>query len=171
VCGLIIYNMPTSFPEQIPTLLQTINRLQPKTILDIGCGNGKMGHLVKEYFPDIHIDALEVFPKYIKNCHKENYTNITIGNALEVNIPQYDLYLIIDVLEHWQKEPAMDLLRRLTNMGTVLISTPRSVGEQGAEFGNEWERHVSQWLEFEFDEFRAEALPSDFAFIQILNKK
>ena len=163
--------MPTSFPEQIPVLLQTITRLQPKTILDIGCGNGKMGHLVKEYFHDTRIDALEVFPKYIKDCHKENYTKITIGNALEVDIPQYDLYLIIDVLEHWDKEPAKELLRRLTKMGSVLISTPRSVGEQGAEYGNEWERHVSQWLEFEFSEFNAEGLPSDFAFIQLLPKQ
>lgn len=162
--------MPTSFPEQIPLLLQTINRLSPATILDIGCGNGKMGHLVKEYFPDITIDAAEVFPKYIKNCHRENYGTITIGNALEMDIAQYDLYLIIDVLEHWEKEPAMVLLRKLTKMGDVLISTPRSVGEQGAEYGNKWETHVSQWLEYEFDEFQSEPLPSDFAFIRILKK-
>jgi 2-polyprenyl-3-methyl-5-hydroxy-6-metoxy-1,4-benzoquinol methylase len=163
--------MPTSFPEQIPKIIQTVNKLQPKSILDIGCGNGKYGFLLKEYFPEITIDAIEVFEPYIKKAHKENYRNITIGNALEAEVKPYDLYMIIDVLEHWQKEPAMALLRKLVEHGKVLVSTPRSVAPQGAEYGNQWETHVTQWLESDWDEFQREGIHDEFAFIQLLSKK
>ena len=164
-------NMPTSVPEQIPHIIQAIGRLKPSTILDIGCGNGKYGFLTKEYYPDIKIDALEVFKPYINAAHKASYGTVMIGNALEMDIPPYDLYLIIDVIEHWEREPAMALLRRLVEHGKVLVSTPRSVAEQGPEYGNVWETHVSQWLEEYWDEFNRETIYHDFAFIQVLSKK
>ena len=163
--------MPTSFPEQIPSIIQVVNKLKPHKVLDIGCGNGKYGFLIKEYFPHVQVDAFEVFEPYIKEAHRENYTNITIGNALEMDVKPYDLYMIIDVLEHWEKEPAMALLRKLVEHGKVLISTPRSVAPQGAEYGNIWETHVTQWLESDWDEFEREGIFSDFAFIQLLSKK
>lgn len=163
--------MPTSIPEQIPQIIQAVGRLQPNTVLDIGCGNGKYGFLIKEYYPHIIVDAVEVFEPYINAAHRNSYKEITIGNALEMDIKPHDLYLIIDVIEHWEKEPAMVLLRKLVEQGKVIVSTPRSVAPQGAEFGNIWETHVSQWLESDWDEFAREGIYNDFAFIQILSKK
>lgn len=140
---------PTSFRENIPQILKAIEECRPTAILDIGFGRGKYGFLVKEYYPEMKIDGLEVFKDYIKPHHKEIYGKIYNKNAFDLTdeeIKKYDLFLIIDAVEHWEIEAGRAFLDRLTQFGAkVIVSTPRSVAPQGAEYGNEWERHVSQW--------------------------
>ena len=41
--------MPTSFMQNIPDVVELMQKLKPKRILDIGIGNGKYGLLAHEY--------------------------------------------------------------------------------------------------------------------------
>jgi len=157
--------MPTSFRENIPDILKEIERINPKTVLDIGFGRGKYGFLIKEYYPEIKVDGLEVFKDYVKPMHKEIYDKVIVGDIFASEIPKYDLYLIVDVIEHWDKEKAHTLLEKLTKMGKVLVSTPRSVGPQGAEYGNIWETHVSQWGGDDFEKYQNRHLHNEISFI------
>lgn len=152
-----------------------VGQIKPKTVLDIGFGRGKYGFLLREYYSRIleRVDGLDVFEPYVTPLQKLIYDNIYIANALDMEDPmQYDLYLIIDVLEHWPRERAYALLDKLVTKGKVIISTPRSIGEQGAEFGNEWERHITQWLPVDFAlRYDMDDFSTDCSFMYVLKGK
>lgn len=88
--------MPTSYPENISSIICFIRHLKPKSVLDIGPGFGKYGLLCREYLDiwnkwtyskdkwDIRIDAIEAFANYITPVHKYIYNNIYIGDAKEL---------------------------------------------------------------------------------------
>lgn len=123
----------------------------PQSVLDIGCGRGKYGLLCREYLEDWNggeriIDAVEAFPPYVTDLIRGIYDHVYIGDASEVLVTtpmRYDLYLLIDVLEHFSKEDGHKLLDLCK--GDILVATPKQVREQGAVNGNEYEIHKSQW--------------------------
>ena len=172
--------MPSSYPENILPIIQLIAKHQPKTVMDIGFGRGKYGFLIKEYFhptvqgdwkPVERVDGIDIFLGYITKLQENIYDLIYTGNALEFTFGEYDMYLIIDVLEHWPKEEAHKLLEQLTKKGKVLISTPTNIGCQGAAHGNEWERHISQWLPHDFNRYQViEDWSNESSFIYLLGK-
>ena len=153
--------MPTSFYYQIEAVLELILLTQPKSLLDIGIGFGKYGFLAREYLDlgdwDTHyegkrslrIDGIEGFPDYVKSLQREIYDNIYLGDALAL-LPtldtRYDLALLIDVLEHFDYDNGVKLLKLvLEKSRNVIISTPIDIGHQGTVFGNELETHRFQW--------------------------
>jgi SAM-dependent methyltransferase len=161
--------MPTSNFWNITKIIGKIEQLKPKSVLDIGCGNGKYGFLIKEYWPETKVDGLDIFPKYFKKHHSV-YDNLFERNALEVDYDEYDLYLIIDVLEHWPMDKAHALLKDLTKKGNVLFSTPLSMGVQGAEHGNEWERHTTQWLWDDFKDYSVDWIEDPYTIMGVCRK-
>jgi SAM-dependent methyltransferase len=143
--------------------------LGPKSVLDIGIGYGRWGILSREfldisgarYFRDLwrtRIDGIEIFPKYIESYHSFFYNNIYIGDAFQV-IDQlefsYDLIILGDVLEHFEKPKALEFLNKcmLTGKAVLLIIPIGTNWEQGQAYGNEFETHLSFWEESELDIF------------------
>ena len=175
--------MPSSYPENIPLIIQTIARFKPKSVLDVGLGNGKYGFLMREYFgkrphPEEgswqeipKIDGIEIFESYITNLQKLIYNEIFIGNALEMKIGDYDMYLLVDVIEHWKKEEAIKLVERLIRKGNVLISTPKDNTPQNANDGNEWGRHISYWRIGDFSKYNFEDISNNISTIVVLLKR
>lgn len=143
--------MPTSFVEQIELITQIIVRENPSSLLDIGAGYGKYGLLAREYadkYPwSMRIDAVEPF-SYLDWIGNKVYDNVYRKDFLDIDfIDHYDLTLMIDVLEHFEKKDgwkALDKALALSKKG-VLISTPVEPAVQGAEYGNPWEVHKSKW--------------------------
>lgn len=169
--------MCSSYVECIPPIIHAIAAFKPKSVLDIGMGNGKYGFLIREYFYEREpgslgtwpyvprVDGYDVWEGYTKPHHAVIYNKVTYGNALEMEPDPYDLYLMIDVLEHWPKDKAKELIRKCLKHGAVLISTPKDIGEQGASHGNEWERHITQWYAGDFEGYnvlqdRSQGYPS-----------
>jgi hypothetical protein len=157
--------MPTSQHYQIPKLIDIIIDLNPMSLLDIGVGFGKYGFLAREYLElwdgsedythfKRRIDGIEVYPTYLTPVHDYIYNTIYIGNALEVvpTIKQhYDLVMIIDVLEHFEKDEGTKLLKQLLHKGKgVLVSVPKDIGDQGEVFGNTHETHHAEWRKSDF---------------------
>ena len=60
--------MPSSRPNTIPAVVHLLRQIQPRSILDVGVGFGKWGHLFREY-TDIHESENDParYPK--KNWH------------------------------------------------------------------------------------------------------
>ncbi len=93
---------------------------------------------------------IEVFPQYVTPIQRSVYSNIYIGNALEV-LPtlttHYDCAISIDVIEHFTHkdgERFLSLLRKRAD--GIIISTPKYPDmEQHASFGNVHETHLSRW--------------------------
>lgn len=160
--------MPTSVYYQITPLVEIILAVQPRSILDIGAGTGKYGLLAREYL-DIwgqanglydkslwqhRIDAIEIFEQYITPVYKYVYDEIFVGDAVEI-VPEisryYDLVLLVDIIEHIDKERGKQLLRMLRRKSqALLISVPRKTGLQKALFNNPYEIHRSQWKKSDF---------------------
>jgi 2-polyprenyl-3-methyl-5-hydroxy-6-metoxy-1,4-benzoquinol methylase len=137
-------------------------QLNPQSVLDVGCGFGKYGMLAREYLEywgagaalnwKRKIDAVEGFANYITPLHHYIYNTIYVKNVLIIidKLKGYDLVLLIDVLEHFDKPQGETLVESLIshNKG-ILISTPKVFAEQGDTFGNEYERHKTVWTEQE----------------------
>jgi hypothetical protein len=151
--------MPSSQYYHISKIMEMIISLKPDSVLDIGSGYGKFGVLCREYLElwdgrqkyefKKRIDCVEVFEEYITPLHKYIYNNIYNNNILDLvtNLDyRYDLVLLIDVLEHFEKKEGSDLLKTLVkNNNGVLISTPKKPSPQKDAFGNIYETHRSRW--------------------------
>nr|MBA3284464.1 glycosyltransferase family 1 protein [Nitrosopumilus sp.] len=151
--------MPSSQYYHISKIMEMIISLKPNSVLDIGSGYGKFGVLCREYLElwdgrqkyefKKRIDCVEVFKEYITPLHKYIYNYIYNNNILDLvtNLDyRYDLILLIDVLEHFEKKEGSDLLKKLVkNNNGVLISTPKKPSPQKDAFGNIYETHRSRW--------------------------
>jgi SAM-dependent methyltransferase len=152
--------MPTSYPQQISTLIQFIMYLNPRSVLDIGVGFGKYGLLCREYLEvwngsagynqfSRRIDGIEAFPRYLTPVHDYVYNNVYHGDALELvdGLDHvYDLVIMVDVLEHFTADDGASLIRKIMDRHRgILVSTPKEVDAQGGVFENSFETHRSAW--------------------------
>src|SRR4030095_10541174 len=109
--------MPSSRPNAIPTIIHLVRQLKPRSILDVGVGFGKWGHLFREYTDileaerdparyqrqnwQVRIDGIEGFPDYLTDMHRFIYNSIHCGDArlLIRSLGQYDLIFFGDIIE------------------------------------------------------------------------
>lgn len=165
--------MPSSRPNTIPTVIHLLRQLKPQSILDVGVGFGKWGHLFREYTDileaeqdparyqranwRVRIDGIEGHAAYLTEMHRFLYDEIHVGNAsvLMKSLPNYDLIFLGDIIEHFEKEAGLELLcdGRARANKAVIVSTPKFETEQEALCGNELERHRSLWSTEDFRQF------------------
>ena len=165
--------MPSSRPNTIPTVIHIVKQLRPASILDVGVGFGKWGHLFREYTDIVaaehdprrykrkhwqtRIDGVEGHAAYLTPMHRFLYNEIFIGDAREIvrSIPRYDLIFLGDIIEHFDKADGVSLLHRCVAKAkkAVVLSTPRHETLQEDLCGNELERHRSLWSAKDFKEF------------------
>ena len=148
--------MPSCRPEVIPSIVYKVMEMRPQTILDVGAGNGKWV-LCDEYLKywcnvQPEIDGVEVFGDYESPAYSV-YREVFNCNVMDLvkndKIEEYDLVLIVDVIEHLTKEEGMLLLSKCNK---YIVSTPNYWLPQGAEFDNEHERHISKWETSDFEQ-------------------
>lgn len=156
--------MASSFLGQIPIILYILTKVSPKKVLDIGKGFGKYGFLIHEYLgidnqkkiiPNLQlrkqskviIDAVEIDLDLILPHLSHFYNKVIFGNILNIysELDKYDLILMIDIIEHIEKEPALIMLKEFLKKGSdILIATPRNFFKQ-CLYESEYEKHVSHW--------------------------
>jgi 2-polyprenyl-3-methyl-5-hydroxy-6-metoxy-1,4-benzoquinol methylase len=132
--------MPSSQHYHISKIVSLIITLNPGSVLDIGTGFGKYGMLCREYlelwdgrkkYSEFmrRIDGIEAFEDYITPVHRFVYNNMYIEDALKIVDKldfKYDLILLIDVLEHFEKSTGRSFLEKMLQLhGGVLVSTPK----------------------------------------------
>jgi len=160
--------MPSSSYLQINEIMQLIIKTNPKKLLDIGVGFGKYGFLSREYLElwdsegdyctwERKIDGIEVFKEYITPAHNFIYDEIFIGNAIDI-LPtleqKYDLILLIDILEHFDYDDGLIILKECVKRGSnIIISVPYNMLQQGDIYGNIYETHRFQWKRQHFNKF------------------
>jgi 2-polyprenyl-3-methyl-5-hydroxy-6-metoxy-1,4-benzoquinol methylase len=173
--------MMTSFPENIPIILNLAVALRPTQILDVGPGFGKFGLMLREALLSIRAEEKnEAFPvqQFIIDCaescqyfisqpwHKVLYEHHYHGNILDFKFEalkdrNYDLFLMVDVVEHAPKERWLAWIRDARvafPKARFLISTPKQVCFYKTHFyGSDCPIHQSQWCWDDFNIF-----PVDF---------
>ena len=156
--------MASSFSAQIPLIIHIVSQLTPKTILDIGKGFGKYGFLIHEYVgiskvskidktksmseqSKIKIDAVEIDETLMMPHLKNFYHTIYEMDILDgyKALSDYELILMIDVIEHLEKVKAIEVLKYFISKNVnVLIATPSNFFEQHL-YESTYENHVSFW--------------------------
>lgn len=140
--------MPSSNINVVPRLVQQLSVVNPRRVLDVGPGNGKYGLLAREYLPELEVlHAVEAEPRYVDMFPWLHtiYDTVIVDDVLNLETEvfrQYDLVMMIDVIEHLDKTRALELINRIPC--TLLISTPNGFMHQHLE---DWptEEHRSGW--------------------------
>lgn len=101
-------------------------------IIDLGCGDGTIMHLLKNQCNYPNVFGVDVSPNQVKLA-KQHMTNVELGDALEymrTTDHKFDLILGIDIIEHLSKKEALELIKlcyeKLNNNGRVVYQTPNA---------------------------------------------
>jgi SAM-dependent methyltransferase len=148
--------MPSSDPITIPKIIAIIKRLEPRSILDVGCGTGKYGFLFREYLDinygrfspaawEVKIDAVECDMSYITPVHEFVYNNVWNTDWLYFSrTDEYDVIFMGDVLEHWPEgkwQQALSKAKRFSKFTIVACPNWQGSIAQGSFYGHDQERH------------------------------
>lgn len=156
--------MPVSDYHQIPDVLSIIEQTNPKKVLDVGIGFGKWGILCREVLeathgrlrPDewtVQVDGVEIFEEYRNPLWELSYNSVFMGDILDIvgGLGTYDVIVACDVIEHFDKsEGKMFLNKMMDHARIVVITSPRGHYPQDDMWGNEFERHRSEWSSKDF---------------------
>lgn len=98
-----------------------------KTVLDIGCGYGTYYNYFNATIPNCKWTGVEIWEQYKDQYNLASmYDTLIMTDACQVNYEeQHDVTFVGDVLEHMEKDKAVDLVHRLMKRTKYLfISIP-----------------------------------------------
>lgn len=157
--------MPVSDLLNVSPIMAEIWHVRPTSILDLGIGVGLYGAMCRELL-DIgqerlypkdwvtNIIGVEGFPEYRNPAHEYFYNSVFYEDFTKTPYKGFDLVLMIDSLEHINKVRGHFMLDQLLHDNKrVIVSCPtgKHYVEQGAVFGNEFERHRAHWTADDFE--------------------
>ncbi len=164
--------MPTSVPYCIPIIASVARQLRPASVLDVGVGFGKYGYLFREYLDIWEMDNVEEYAKsrwrtridgidatreYITPLHRFIYDEIYVGDVLSIidTLGRYDVIVMGDVLEHFEKTAGNDLLDKLYEHTErcLILTFPQDCAVKHDVLGNPYEAHRSPWNRADFRRF------------------
>lgn len=116
-----------------------VEELQPRSMIDLGCGRGLYGRDIKKLDPSIHLVGVEGHRANIRECSMY-YDEVILGDIRDYLLQAlcYDYTIMIGTIEHFEKEEAVSILGKLVD---VIVATPLFEYKQGAVDGNELEIH------------------------------
>ena len=164
--------MPSSRATSVPYVVNAVKQLKPESVLDVGVGFGKYGHLFREYTDIVaseaeparyeksnwrcRVDGIEGHAAYLTPMHEYLYDTVHVGLAQDV-LPTledrtYDLVWIGDVIEHFTPEDGRQVIAEAARVAkkAVLMATPSRFVAQEDACDNELERHRSCWTKQDF---------------------
>jgi len=155
--------MPLSSFTTVAKIMDQLWRQEAKTILDLGLGYGIYGSCIRNWLDEgvlpykkiIH--GVEGFKKY-KSPSWAEYDEIYEGLIQDYKPEiKYDAILFLDVLEHFNLGPGVEILAKIKTWlapgGILLVSTPAIFCKQGAVNGNDLETHRSLWQPEDLPEY------------------
>lgn len=161
--------MGTSNWQNISYCIELVREIKPNSILDIGVGFGRWGIVAREFLDvwegtvssndwNILIEGIEAYTPNIEQHHNIFYNKIyneDATNLLPKLVKTYNLIVLGDVLEHFDKQEGVKVLNKCIELGKyVLLNVPLGDNwEQGAQYDNQYEVHKSIWTESELDNY------------------
>jgi SAM-dependent methyltransferase len=125
--------------------------------LDIGCGAGRYGDIIRTVFgPEVIVDAVEPFGAYVVTHNlKEKYDKIYLEDISDClwDIGEYDLIIAGDVLEHIERDKAIDLVANLRrNCKFLWGAIPITV--EGRAWSRGYKQDPEEWAENKYNEHK-----------------
>jgi hypothetical protein len=179
-----------SFKENIPIILETVLSKNPMKIVDVGAGMGKYGLLLREQYlsfktgkgelsplDDITIDAIEdtkYFFEFRRGLLEVIYDSVFKSSVFDITDilfqNKYDMVLLIDTVEHWTKEEALGLIRKINKYSDILVSTPKKVSMYTKHYYGDPRHHITQWDDSDLNEFNIDIVPNKNSHIIYIHK-
>lgn len=128
----MIEDIPSSSPEGKNWIKHQLLGLSGKSIsrvLDIGCGAATYYHYYNNILSNAEWTGVEIWPDYLEE-YKLNqiYKNVIIDHANHVDyttLERFEIVFVGDVLEHMEKQDAVELVHKLMKQTDYLfISIP-----------------------------------------------
>jgi hypothetical protein len=149
--------MPIGCCSLVPAIATHFALFRPRSVLDLGIGMGFYGAVVRQWLDGgvqpwrTRLVGVEGFAAYRNPCWDlyDEVLVLPIEEYLSGTTETWDAILLLDVLEHFSIAAGRDLLAdarsRLSPVGQLFVGTPAVWMEQGAAYGNDFERHRSLW--------------------------
>ncbi|MGQ9507619.1 MAG: class I SAM-dependent methyltransferase [Candidatus Bathycorpusculaceae bacterium] len=124
--------------------------LSSLTILDVGCGFGEWGFLIRTRKSGwAFLIGIDVFHPYLeKVCRLKIYDELVQVKApiLPFKTESVDISLACEILEHMPKKEGLKLIEELERITKqeIIISTPLN-WPQDKIWDNPYEKHVAEW--------------------------
>jgi hypothetical protein len=144
---------PSSDHTTIPVVMKLVEVIQPRSILDVGAGNGQYGFLFRQKLDmdfgrlseiewDTQIDCIEIEGDYLSVIHDYVYDTIYKAGWMNHDIQQkYDLIFMGDVLEHIEKwREALD--KAISNSRYTIVVCPNWAGSIAQEAWHGYESEI-----------------------------
>lgn len=132
-----------------PAVLRIVRSLNPKKILDAGCGNGALAGALAQDGYTVH--GIDGDPKGIEFAQRRYPTvQFTVGTFDEASTDIYDVVCTTEVIEHLYAphELAQYCFNALRPGGTIIVSTPYHgyLKNLAISIVNGWdEHHTANW--------------------------
>ena len=145
--------MPESQQSELGSfmIVRKILSTPNNVVLDVGCGEGKWGRLLKDKV-DV-IDGIEVWQPYIDKYDLTSYYDTLYNTDARkfVYEKKYNIAILGDVLEHMPQKDAILFLNNLkAAVDTIFLTIPVTVCIQdGNLIGNPFETHHYHWSDKE----------------------
>ena len=112
-------------------------------VLDIACGWGRYGALIRDSWPWAHITGVDARPERLR--WRDAYDRV-----LHCELPclpscgPFEMVLMLDVIEHLTPTLGAQALAAARLQGPVILATPNGFMEQD---GEKFDRHLCGWTE------------------------
>jgi len=145
---------------------QWLDKFNPKTVLDVGCGFGLFGHAIKTVEPKIKYTGVEI-SKYVADRWNFKSMELIHDDIRNVTIDKkYDLILFLDILEHLDYEGLDKVLKNTCKSGNNFIFSIPFIGDPNLESD---ETHIIKedkiwWIKKLNKYFKIENAPKEWLF-------
>jgi len=118
-------------------------KIKPKSVYDVGAGDGFYGKILNYFFDDVNIVGVEKNPIYIgKFDLRKIYSIIIIDDIVNIiSKISGDLIIFGDILEHLEKQDMINVLKTsVNNFRYVIVNSPLGFQPQDHEYEEEIHR-------------------------------
>lgn len=149
---------PRNAADYTRTLIETG---ECKIGLDVGCGSYSN---LSAFRPQVQTVGIDAHPAAIEQARTRNlHDHYFVADVLRddpegilkqiAKVGSIDLVSLYNVIEHVPKRLGFELLERCEKLTSkyLIVETPNGFLEQGPEFGNEFQRHLSGWFIHDFE--------------------
>ncbi len=134
-------------------LQQLILQLGLTTGLDIGCGGGSLFTSLRKYnFESTGIDVSQASIDASRST--DVHDEYLLGDFRTMQFEKkYDVIVMSHVIEHFNRDEGLDVIRRVEELASrlIYIETPYGFFEQHDYDGNYFQRHLSGWFPHDFE--------------------